>query len=896
MAMLTLGAMLLWWFGPRREVPPSELTSLRPGVPEPYAELHGGSFGSHRNELSPDPLAAYRWRETGGMQIYALRPIAVFDLGDAFKGDAVRLFNGSRRYDFGVESAAWFEFDSPDLHLVVPAFGAKVAKLLGRRRPVQADDDGTVTCSLSENTHREPNKTKAPVPVFAAEEDGRVVVTYRHRTSPEWYEGIRYVWIDVVGSSGGKEWHIDDVRLICQVRPTNYEGSFASSDPLLTRLWYTGAYTVKVALLEDGIASELMDRGDRQNCNFGGYGQPILRTLYAAFGEYQLADRFNNITATWQHDADIQSYWMYWTETIFDWYLRTGDLLGMKKYIPMMVDRLDTALDLYAEAAKNGTAPIRMFGDDERLGFEFEWPDSLPEAQLAYRMVVLRAVRRFAAVMKDIDETDLATRYGAIAENLIAELRQKKWTTELGVHSGADAVTAGFMTFEELNELRPVYASGSRPSWSPFNGWYILMGLDEIDSNAALDLTRTTWGGNLAAGATCYWERFDPLWLKFLNPGDPPAGGINDVRTSECHPWSAGITAWLTESVLGLQPIKPGFTQWQAIPRHFVSSNLTWVNGSVPTPRGPAAAWFNVRTGNHGVVVPPQTSARVGLPRMASGLATVALDGVRVWQNSSKRFVFSAGTSDESCCKEEDDNRYLFCSISSPGRHDIRVTYMVDTTRRRSIKFQPTMSLSPGVTVVGIDRVTSGNWIGRYGTSGYVLYGYGAEGNVTQLRKLPPFVRRTSELAWRNTPARVVTWTNDTNDERALAAPASQRRIAAGITSKKQASFTVDIDAAASTIFNISLYCVDFHYDVIAQKNIRVMKLSNGSDNLEVLTDIVPLRSFDNTGVYVTYQVNCSDNPPDCGSLRFRFFEMYDPAVPLAEYPAKPVLSGLFFD
>jgi len=937
------------------------LTPLRDGVRQPYKPLQGG-FRDDGPRLSPDPLSSFFFDDVPSpaesttirpLQTYALRPVAVSTNNDTCFRNAESLASdspdvtvafpceASLRLDFGVESAAWFEFDSPDLHRADPSLAAQVSALLPSSEafspkvddetpPPLRDNDVVVNVTVSENTHREPNKTAAPVPVSASiDARGEMMVTYRLRTSKEWYEGTRYAFIDV-STTNTSHWRIVAARLVCQVRPTNYVGSFATSDPVLTQLWAVGAYTVKVALLagdDDGaIASELMDRGDRQDCNYGGYGQPLLRTLYAAFGEYALADRFNNVTATWQHDSDIMSYWLYWAESVLDWYDRTGNETVLRAYVPSMRQRLDVALDLYTQAAANGTAPIKMFGDDDRLGFEFEAPNVLPEPQLAYRMVVLRTLRRFATVMLAINETDVGRQYGSEAERLIEELRSEDlhWTHRLGVHSGADAASAGFMTLAEQRDLvsRGVFSNPrTLPSWSAFNGWYLLRGLDALnDTDAALDLARTTWGGNVAAGATCYWERFDPQWLAFTEPGDPPAGGINDVRTSECHAWSSGVTAWLTESVLGVRPTSPGFRHWDAVPLHFFGTsfnNLTWVHGSVPTPLagGPAAAWFDVAAGRHGVAVPAGTVARVGVPRMETGLASVAIDGSLVWQNESSHHR-ARTTAGFSCAEEATDVRFLFCSVGVPGKHDVTVEYVQQQPRTTTFKNNARAAAASSAivarvgtttttaTFAGLDNTTSGDWVGRFGEQGYVLFGYGSSENVaktTNLTKLPSFVSSVVPLAWSDKPALVVAWNASTADPRALAPPAPGttpgRRVAARITSKKQASLTVDVFANATSAFNVSLYCVDFGRDLVAQ-NVRVMKLTSGGDNLDVLTEIValPARSFDD-GVYLTYRVDCSGAAPSssCGSLRFRIFEMYDPAVPFG-YPPKPVLSGLFFD
>lgn len=69
--------------------------------------------------------------------------------------------------------------------------------------------------------------------------------TYRLETNNQLYEGIFYTFINVT-HAGTKPWTLANLRRICQVVPTNYEGSFTSSNTLLNRIWYTGAYTIKI--------------------------------------------------------------------------------------------------------------------------------------------------------------------------------------------------------------------------------------------------------------------------------------------------------------------------------------------------------------------------------------------------------------------------------------------------------------------------------------------------------------------------------------------------------------------------------------------------------------------------------------------------------------------------
>ncbi len=100
--------------------------------------------------------------------------------------------------DFGQENAAWLEFDSKDM-------------------------TGEVTMSISE--YNEPailnegaqNRIKTLAPIKYGN-------TYRLELNDELFEGVRFGWIHV--NTFEKEWHIDNVRLVCQVKPVNYQGQF----------------------------------------------------------------------------------------------------------------------------------------------------------------------------------------------------------------------------------------------------------------------------------------------------------------------------------------------------------------------------------------------------------------------------------------------------------------------------------------------------------------------------------------------------------------------------------------------------------------------------------------------------------------------------------------------
>lgn len=98
-------------------------------------------------------------------------------------------------------------------------------------------------------------------------------------------------------------------------------------------------------------------------------------------------------------------------------------------------------------------------------------------------------------------------------------------------------------------------------------------------------------------GATTFWEGFDLDWTnnaaridELVPPGKKDIHGdcgeycYVGFRHSLCHGWASGPTAWLSETVLGVQPIEPGCRKVRIVPQ---LGYLKWAEGDYPTPFGP---------------------------------------------------------------------------------------------------------------------------------------------------------------------------------------------------------------------------------------------------------------------------------------------------------------------
>jgi hypothetical protein len=132
---------------------------------------------------------------------------------------------------------------------------------------------------------------------------------------------------------------------------------------------------------------------------------------------------------------------------------------------------------------------------------------------------------------------------------------------------------------------------------STFYGFYVLQALAKSgDTDTALDFISQYWGGMLDYGATTFWEDFDLAWTnnaaridQLVPPGKKDLHGdygaycYEGFRHSFCHGWASGPTAWMSQHVLGIQPLEPGFKLVRIVPQ---LGRLQWAEGNYPTPLG----------------------------------------------------------------------------------------------------------------------------------------------------------------------------------------------------------------------------------------------------------------------------------------------------------------------
>ena len=391
--------------------------------------------------------------------------------------------------------------------------------------------------------------------------------------------GYRFVRLDLL--TDDMLVNLKEVTAILRYRDIPYEGSFNCSDQRLNDIWMTGAYTVHLNMQEyiwDGIKRDrLIWLGDMHPetstiSYVFGEDESVYSSLDLAVKQYPLPNYFNGMSA----------YSMWYLIMQYDWYMHFGNIDFLRKhgdYIKGLVDLIDTKVD--AE------------GNDELGGGRFlDWPSSPNEKGVhsGYRALIVWAMNDAAKLCRILGDEPQAKK----AEAIVARLNTKIMpSNNLKQAEGLMAI-AGLKSAEDAAKA---ILEGGPKGFSTFYGYYMLQALAMDGKYAeALDIISKFWGGMLDLGATTFWEDFNLDWVDNVGRIDEfvPAGKKDihgdfgaycypGFRHSFCHGWASGPTAWMSQHVLGIEPLEPGCRKVSVKPH---LGNLEWAEGTCPTPMG----------------------------------------------------------------------------------------------------------------------------------------------------------------------------------------------------------------------------------------------------------------------------------------------------------------------
>ncbi len=391
---------------------------------------------------------------------------------------------------------------------------------------------------------------------------------------------FRFVRLEVPADA--EEIQLIGVTVTAIYRDWEYRGMFESDDARLNRIWEVAAYTVHL-----NCQQYIYDGVKRDRLVWMGDLYPEIRTILAVFEDSALIEKSLDFVRDRTPDDKwmngISSYSCWWILCLRDLYLYRGDYAYLKEQKGALIKLLQRLLGCI------GPDGVEQLTDLRFLDWSTNDNENIKHAGL--QGLLAWAFDCGADLMSELGDSRLALRCRAGAAKLrtvAPDCHGSKIAAAMQMLGGVGDRAKLSSEIMQRDPYRGV---------STFYGYFVLLARAEAgDLPGTLDLIRNYWGRMLDFGATTFWEDFDLDWTaNSFGIDQLPVAGKNDIhadfgkycykglRHSLCHGWAGGPAAFLTEKVLGVRPVAPGFTQVRIQPE---LGNLKRVEGVQPTPFG----------------------------------------------------------------------------------------------------------------------------------------------------------------------------------------------------------------------------------------------------------------------------------------------------------------------
>lgn len=504
-------------------------------------------------------------------------------------------------------------------------------------------------------------------------------------TSPEIQGGERYERLTL--TKPGRVTLDAAGIILSQVRevPSDMPGHFLSSDNLLNRIWYAGAYTLSLDELAPGVAVQpgavnqahlILDGAKRDRAVWS--GDQLIADMVAYYASDPSYAR-DSLALLLDHPATVAgelvpaqgnlstpgplpgvctpnpnlaavgcftwsaTYSMASVIALAKYYLYTGDLAFVRQHWVAVVRQM--AWDAHQVDA-HGLVSVSAADDAD-------WNIEHIPGELTYvnAMYVL-ALRAAASLASALDLRSDAAAWTAQAAAITGAVNRQLWDPTIGAYDASTsqrgvvvqdanvmAVLAGIPDHTRARQLLGTIASRlntpfgpatvARPTPSGFvrvvspymSGFEVQADFGTGLTSSALSLIRSEWG---------WMVSHDPGgtdWERIQMSGGLSGGPLAD---SAAHAWSTDPTAALSEYVLGVRPTQPGYSRWQIAP---VVAGLQWAQGAVPTPHGPIdVRWRMAGQGSFVLTIdtPKGSEGTVDIPLLDAN-GTIACAGAVMW-------------------------------------------------------------------------------------------------------------------------------------------------------------------------------------------------------------------------------------------------------------------------
>lgn len=382
----------------------------------------------------------------------------------------------------------------------------------------------------------------------------------------------------------------DSVSMLYEYMPEKVRGTFHCSDEQVNKIWDVAKYTFQLNTREFFIDGIKRDRwiwsGDAYQSYLMNYylffdDHPVKRTLAALRGKDPVTSHINT----------IMDYTFYWFLGIYDYYLYTGDKSFIQTFYPRMESLMKYCLN---RRNKNGMME-GLSGDWVYI----DWAPLDKKGEVSFEQILFcRCLETMAMCAAIVGNKDDEEKFSQLAKNLRNKLLPSFWNSKKGAfvhnrvgekqsevitrYSNMFAIFFGYLDKEKMLTVKKNVLLNDKVQKinTPYMRFYELEALCTLgEHNYVLQEIKNYWGGMLNAGATSFWEKYDPSesgTQHYAMYGRP-------FGKSLCHAWGASPIYLLGKYFLGVKPTSPGYEKYTIEPK---LGGLEWIEGTVPTPNG----------------------------------------------------------------------------------------------------------------------------------------------------------------------------------------------------------------------------------------------------------------------------------------------------------------------
>ncbi|MDQ3651686.1 MAG: alpha-L-rhamnosidase N-terminal domain-containing protein [Acidobacteriota bacterium] len=443
--------------------------------------------------------------------------------------------------------------------------------------------------------------------------DGGAQRTFR----PLWWRTYRY--IELIVETRDEPLIIEDLRATYTGYPFERRARFDAASERLTKIldlgWRTARLCAHETYMDCPYYEQLQYVGDTRiqalvSIYMTGDAR-LMRNAIAQVNDSRTAEGATMSRAPTRQQQYIPPFSLWWVGMVHDYWMHQDDPGFVREMLPGVRAVLTFFAAHQSERRVLGQLPWWNFIDWTK-----DWkggvPPIGPEGSSAPVNLQLLLAYDWATEMEEsLGSKALAAEHRQSAKNLRAAIQETYWDATRKLYAdtpdkknfsqqaNALAIIAGLVEGDAARELiARTLADGSLVQCSIYFRHYLHTAVNFAgEGDRYLDLLGE-WDAMLTRGLTTWAETADP-------------------SRSDCHAWGASPNYELFHTVLGIEPIAPGFKRVRVRP---FLGKLTQVSGAIPHPNGEVAVSLALKDG--------KLAVEVSLPK--------DITGEFVWQGKTR--------------------------------------------------------------------------------------------------------------------------------------------------------------------------------------------------------------------------------------------------------------------